>query len=59
MPDCEEVNINGENGEEIEPEQIDTVSFAIQLHQAKPEGIKLSKRQVCFVNIEATDDAAE
>ena len=57
MPDCE--SVKDDDGEEVEADHIDTVSFAIMLHSPSPEGIKLSKRQVCYINIEADDDEAE
>lgn len=53
MPDCV-----GED-DNCEPEEADTVSFAIQLSSPQPNGVKLSKKSTCFVNIEATDSAAE
>ena len=54
MPDCV-----GEEDDNVEPEEADTVSFAIQLSQPQPNGVKLSKKSTCFVNIEATDTAAD
>lgn len=54
MPDCE-----GDEDDNVEPEEADTVSFAIQLSKPQPNGVKLSKKNTCFVNIEATDNAAE
>ena len=54
MPDCV-----GDDVDNVEPEKADTVSFAIQLSQPQPNGVKLSKKSTCFVNIEATDTAAD
>ena len=57
MPDCK-----GEealDGEGVEPDEIDTVSFAIQLSDPRPNGVKLSKRSTCFVNIEHVDEASQ
>lgn len=53
MPECEdkpEVN----DGEE--EEEVDTVSFAVELSDCKPEGLKLSKKRKCIINIEPIDD---
>lgn len=52
MPDCE-----GQKG--VAAEEQDTVSFAIEISDAKPEGVKLSKRNMCFINIEPEDQDAE
>ena len=54
MPDCV-----GEHDEHAQIDEVDTVSFALQLSNPLPNGTKLSKRSICFVNIEATDEAAE
>ena len=53
MPVC--VDAEESAGEE----GLDTVSFAIELSNVKPEGLKLSKRARCIVNIEPVDEAAE
>ena len=55
MPDC----VGEDEGDIVDPEEADTVSFALQLSSPQPNGVKLSKKSTCFVNIEATDDAAE
>jgi hypothetical protein len=52
MPVCED---RGEVGEEGH----DTVSFAVQLTNPKPEGLKLSKTSHCIVNIEPVDNAED
>ena len=53
MPVC--VDAEESAGEE----GLDTVSFAIELSHVKPEGLKLSKRSRCIVNIEPVDEAQE
>ena len=53
MPDCEE------DGEDVELEEADTVSFGLQLSQPTPAGVKLSKKSMLFIDIEATDENAE
>ena len=57
MPDCNEEIGDKTNGEE--DEEPDTVSFALTLSNPLPEGVKLSKRSTCYINIEITDEAAE
>ena len=57
MPDCNEETGDKTNGEE--DEEPDTVSFALTLSNPLPEGVKLSKRSTCYINIEITDEAAE
>jgi hypothetical protein len=55
MPDCEE----DAEGEDVEPEEADTVSFGLQLSQPTPNGVKLSKKSMMFIDIEATDKEAD
>lgn len=50
MPFCEEEK--DEDGQDLDPEEGDTVSFKLVLSNPMPTGTKLSKRQNCFVNIE-------
>ena len=49
MPMCEAP-------EDIDPEELDTVSFALELSHPLPNGTKLSKRANCFINIEPDDE---
>jgi hypothetical protein len=44
MPDCE-VDEKGE-------EEPDVVSFAIKIHSPSPDGVKLSRKVMCFIDIE-------
>lgn len=55
MPDCGHEDVDKTNDDE---EEADTVSFALYLSNPKPEGIKLSKRATCYINIEYTDEEA-
>lgn len=58
MPFCEEEK--DEDGQDLDPEEGDTVSFKLILSNALPKGTVLSKRQNCFINIEpSTDDGKE
>ena len=52
MPVCEDKGEAGEDGP-------DTVSFAVVLSNPKPDGLKLSKKMRCIVNIEAVDEASD
>ena len=45
MPDCEV-------DEGAEEEEQDVVSFAIKLHTPTPDGVKLSRKVMCFIDIE-------
>lgn len=45
MPDCTDKS-------DIEEEHLDTVSFAIHIHEPSPDGVKLSKKNICFIDIE-------
>jgi hypothetical protein len=54
MPDCDDTHNQG-----LAEEDKDTVSFALQLSDPKPDGTKLSKRSTCFINIEPNDDGAD
>lgn len=56
MPSCEETE--EEDGEELHEDQKETVSFAIKLENPQPAGVKLSRKSICFINIEpeTTDD---
>jgi len=53
MPDCEG------DGENVDPEEADVVSFALKLSDPLPNGVDLNKKFICFISIEATDEAAE
>lgn len=55
MPDCEEQK--DEDGEDLDSEEGDTVSFKLHISNPKPDGTKLSKRQNCFVNIEPSSNS--
>ena len=53
MPDCEEVDRN-----EVNDDEIDTVSFGIRLHDPS-EGVRLSRKDICFIDIEPDNSADE
>ena len=53
MPDCTE--LLAEEGEE-EPQ---TVSFAVEIERAEPEGVRLSKKNICFIDIEPDNTEEE
>ena len=50
MPDCEV-----QEG----AEEADVVSFAIKIHSPKPEGVKLSRKETCFIDIEPDNTEEE
>lgn len=52
MPDCEG------DGEHVDPDEADTISFAIELTDPEPAGTDLAKKSMCFISIEAVDEAA-
>lgn len=57
MPNCEEDEVE-EDGVHDDHEP-DTVSFAIKLELPSPNGVKLSKKHILFIDIEPTDQDAE
>ena len=54
-----EVNMPDTTEDEGEVEEIDTVSFALQISDPMPTGTSLSKKRTCFINIEQVDEEAE
>ena len=46
MPDCEEVD------DGTPEEEQDVVSFGIKIHDPQQEGVKLSRKTLCIINIE-------
>ena len=54
MPDCS----ISENNSQEEEEQ-DTVSFAIKIHDPSPEGVRLSRKVFCIINIEPDNTEEE
>ena len=54
-----EVNMPDTTEDEGEVEEIDTVSFALQITDPMPTGTSLSKKRTCFINIEQVDEEAE
>ena len=52
MPDC----VGEQTGDGEDNADVDTVSFAVQLSNPEPAGVKLSKKATCYVNIEADDE---
>ena len=43
MPDCED---------SIQEEDMDIVSFAVHIHDPAPEGVRISRKNICFIDIE-------
>lgn len=35
------------------------MSFALEISDAKPDGVKISKKNICYINIEPDDQSAE
>ena len=54
MPDCEEVVDDG-----LPEEEQDVVSFAIEIHDPKGNGVKLSRKTLCIINIEPDNTEEE
>ena len=52
MPDCEIDEVEG-------AEDADVVSFAIKIHTPQPEGVKLSRKIMCFIDIEPDNTEEE
>ena len=42
MPDCVD---------SIDEEDADVVSFAVHIHDPSPEGVRLSRKNICFIDI--------
>ena len=52
MPDCTDKS-------DIAEEDLDTVSLAVHIHDPAPDGVKLSRKNICFIDIEPENSSED
>ncbi len=52
MPDCMGGEVTDEGGDDV-------VTFALEILEPTPQGVKLSKKNICFVDIEPDNNQAD